>query len=587
MLRRTGASGEALMTAAMLAPVFCLLAIAYVGPLAALVASSLRDAEGFTSAHYVEALTSPAFGMIMLRTVWMSVVVTVLSLVAGYPLAYVMARLKGQLATALLLLVSIPYITSILIRTYAWIVVLSPNGIVNQALRWLHLTDAPLPLVFNAFGVYVGMVQVQLPLMVFPLYAAMTRIDRSHIDAARSLGSDPASAFWRIFVPLSVPGIVAGSTLVFLSCLGFYVTPALLGGPGDYMLSQGISVRVLRLADFAGAATQSVILLAIVIFIFVALRRQMASELVEGEREPRRSTGDGLSRGFPLPAGLAANLQPLLQAGGSLLSAVRRPLAWGSAILVLCFLVAPLLVVIPLAFSSAAYLTFPPPSYSLRWFERFFNNAQWIDSTLFSLRMAGLSALVSVAIGAPAAFALVRRRVALRLPAYLLMISPLVVPQVVAAVALYFMLANWRLVGTGTGFVLAYALLGVPYVIIVFIAGLRRFDRNLERAAASLGARPATVLGTVTLPLLIPTLASGLLFAFIIAFDDVVFGLFIAGRGATPLPIRMWDDIRLEISPQIAVVAVLLFATLIVLYALQLLFALVTRHRHMPQGELS
>ena len=270
-----------------------------------------------------------------------------------------------------------------------------------------------------------------------------------------------------------------------------------------------------------------------------------------------------------------------------MLSAVRRPLVWGSAFLVLCFLVAPLLVVIPLAFSSAAYLTFPPPSYSLRWFERFFSNAQWIDSTLFSLRMAGLSALVSVAIGAPAAFALVRRRVALRLPAYLLMISPLVVPQVVAAVALYFMLANWRLVGTGTGFVLAYALLGVPYVIVVFIAGLRRFDRNLERAAASLGARPATVLRTITLPLLIPTLASGLLFAFIIAFDDVVFGLFIAGRGATPLPIRMWDDIRLEISPQIAVVAVLLFAALIVLYVLQLLFALATRHRHMPQGEVS
>lgn len=569
----------------MLAPVLCLFAAAYVGPLALLIVDSFRDAAGFTLANYAEALTSPAFGVILLRTARLSVVVTVLCLLTGYPVAYVLARLRGQLATVLLLLVSIPYVTSILIRTYAWIVVLSPNGIVNQSLRWLNLTDAPLPLVFNAFGVYVGTVQVQLPLMIFPLYAAMTRIDRSYVDAARSLGSTPASAFCRVFVPLSLPGVIAGSTLVFLSCLGFYVTPALLGGPGDYMLSQGISVRVLRLADFAGAATQSVILLLIVVAIFVALRRQMATELVEDDAGPRRLQGYGLAVHPAWLASLASLLRRPLRETGELISIVRRPLAWTCAVAVLCFLVVPLLVVIPLAFSNAAYLTFPPPSYSLRWFERFFSNAQWIDSTLFSLKMAGIAALVSLAVGAPAAFALVRRRVVLRLPTYLLMISPLVVPQVVAAVALYFVLAKSRLVGTEAGFILAYALLGVPYVIVVFIAGLRRFDRTLERAAASLGAKPSTVLGTVTLPLLLPTLASALLFAFIIAFDDVVFGLFIAGRGATPLPIRMWDDIRLEISPQIAVVAVLLFLALVAVYALQFLFALFTRNRRIPQGE--
>lgn len=571
-------------TAAMLAPILLVFALTYVAPLAALVLGSFSDASGFTFAHYTEALASPAFGAILLRTAWMATVVTLLCLITAYPLAYVLSRLKGQVAAALLLVVSIPYITSILIRTYAWIVLLSPNGPVNQALRWLHLTDVPLPLVFNAFGVHIGMVQVQLPLMIFPLYATMTRIDRSYVAAARNLGSSPASAFFHVFMPLSLPGIVSGATLVFLSCLGFYVTPALLGGPGDYMLAQGISVRVLRLADFAGAATQASILLVIVLAIFIAFRRRFAAELGEEMSAAHGTTRDGLRHlSRPIEQALLA-ARPVLTRIGEAISLVRRPFLWGAAIAVLLFLVLPLLVVIPLAFSNAAYLSFPPPSYSLRWFERFFTNRQWVESTLFSLQMAGGAALVSLAIGMPAAFAIVRRPGFWRLPTYLLLISPLVVPQVVVAVALYFMLAKASLAGTAFGFLIAYVILGIPYVVVVFIAGLRRFDRSLEMAAANLGANGATILRTVTLPLLLPTLVSALLFAFVMAFDDVVFGLFIAGRGATPLPIRMWDDIRLEISPQIAVVAVLLFLGLALLYAAQLAMSFLFRQQRSTHG---
>jgi putative spermidine/putrescine transport system permease protein len=575
---------RALGTAAMLAPILLVFALTYVAPLASLIVGSFRDASGFTLAHYIEALTSYAFLAITLRTAWMAIVVTLLCLIAAYPLAYILSRLKGQVAAALLLLVSIPYVTSILIRTYAWIVLLSPNGAVNQALKWLHLTDAPLPLVFNAFGVHVGMVQVQLPLMIFPLYATMVRIDRSTVAAARNLGSSPASAFFHIFLPLSLPGIVSGCTLVFLSCLGFYVTPALLGGPGDYMLAQGISVRVLRLADFAGAATQASILLIIVLAIFVAFRRRFAAELGEETNAPLSKTSNGLRQSPPWFEQAMRQARPLLLSFGEGLSLLRRPLLWLAAILVLIFLVLPLLVVIPLAFSNAAYLSFPPPSYSLRWFEKFFTNRQWIESTWFSLQMAGGAALVSLAIGMPAAFAIVRRPGFWRLPTYLLLISPLVVPQVVVAVALYFMLAGASLAGTALGFLIAYVILGVPYVVVVFIAGLRRFDRSLEMAAANLGAGGATILRTVTLPLLLPTVVSALLFAFIMAFDDVVFGLFIAGRGATPLPIRMWDDIRLEISPQIAVVAVLLFFALAFLYAAQLAVSFLFRHQRPNHG---
>jgi putative spermidine/putrescine transport system permease protein len=340
------------------------------------------------------------------------------------------------------------------------------------------------------------------------------------------------------------------------------------------MVAQGIAVRVLTLADFAGAAAQATLLLILVLAIFILLRRRVAAELGGEERAMRIATAgrheDGLRRWPPLLESMRQAASTWLRRGGEILSLVGRPLLWIAATLSLVFLVLPLLVVIPLAFSSGAYLSFPPPGFSFRWFTGFFENRQWLEASWFSIQMASGAAMLSLLLGVPVAFAIVRRRMVGRLPLYLLLISPLVVPQVVVAVALYFVLAPAHLVGTRLGFILAYTLLGLPYVVVLFIAGLRRFDRSLEMAAASLGAKPFTVLRTVTLPLLVPTIASAFLFAFIVGFDDVVFGLFLSGAGATPLPIRMWDNIRLEISPQIAVVAVLLFALLALGYVFYL-----------------
>jgi putative spermidine/putrescine transport system permease protein len=412
--------------------------------------------------------------------------------------------------------------------------------------------------------------------MVFPLYAAMQRIDRSLVAAARNLGSSPFSAFWHVYLPLSTSGIAGGCTLVFLSCLGFYVTPALLGGPGQYLVAQGIAVRVTTLADFASAAAQATLLLVVVLLIFVACRRRIAHELGGDETTstgPRDASGSGLRRWPDLIERTAAVCTPLLRRAGEIISYGGQPILCAMAVAALIYLVLPLLVVIPLAFSDAAYLTFPPPGYSLRWFRTFIGNTQWLEATWFSVKMAAVGAVASLLLAMPVAFALVRRSLVGKLPLYLLLISPLVVPHVVIAVALYFTLARMQLVGTELGFVIAYTLLGVPYVLVVFIAGLRRFDRTLEMAAASLGARPLTVLMTVTVPLLLPSLISALLFAFIAGFDDVVLGLFLSGPTATPLPIRMWDDIRLEISPQIAVVAVLLFVALAMSYCAYLLLS--------------
>jgi len=566
-------SNERMIIVCLLAPVLVLFLFGYVLPLVNLIIKSFTNDNGWTIQQYVELASSKAFMWVAFKTVALAAVVTVICLLVAYPLAYSISRSPRWLAILLLFLVTLPYLTSILIRSYAWIVLLSPNGVINRALMSWGITSEPIRMVFNATGVYIGMVQVQLPLMVFPLYAAIVKINRGLTRAAQSLGSPPSDAFLRVTLPLSMPGIMSGCTLVFLSCLGFYVTPALLGGVDDYLIAQSISTRVLVLGDFKAAAAQSTLLLAAVVVMFSIWRRRLAEELDEQSREmlsaKRGCDAIGLSLRPRLIESLAASLQAPYVRLHAIFSPMRLVVLALLSLFTVTLLVLPFVVVIPLAFSNASYLTFPPPSYSMRWFNSFFQNGDWIEALGFSLRMAGIASIISICVGLPAAFALVRNRFFGRLPIYLLLISPLIVPHVIMAVALYFTLSGTPMIGSSIAFAVAYATIGIPYTLVVFVAGLKRFDRNLERAAASLGAQYRTILRTVTLPLLLPTLISAGLFSFIAGFDDVVFGLFLSGPGATPLPMRMWDNIRLEISPQIAVIAVLFLAALLVLGAIR------------------
>ncbi|SFU29875.1 putative spermidine/putrescine transport system permease protein [Pseudoduganella namucuonensis] len=171
------------------------------------------------------------------RTFWISLVVTVCALLTAYPLAYWLSTMTERRANLLMILVLIPFWTSILVRIAAWIVLLQSEGLVNQALMALGLTRAPLELLFNRLGVYISMTHILLPFMILPLYSVMKSIPPTYVRAAVSLGSHPFAAFWRVYVPQTYPGIGAGALLVFILALGYYITPALLGGPNEQMVS--------------------------------------------------------------------------------------------------------------------------------------------------------------------------------------------------------------------------------------------------------------------------------------------------------------------------------------------------------------
>ena len=233
----------------------------------------------------------------------------------------------------------------------------------------------------------------------------------------------------------------------------------------------------------------------------------------------------------------------------------RRALVVACAAIYL-FLMLPLLVVFPISLSSAPYMQFPPPGYSMQWYARYLDDPQWIDATVRSLYIGAATAVLALALGVPLAFSLARGRFIGRTLLDRVALAPLVVPTIILSVGLYGLFAKLKLIGEWYGLVLAHTVLALPFVVLVIVAGLRDFDRALEQAAEGLGASRAKTLLRITLPLLRPSLVSAGLLAFISSFDELVVALFLAGPNMT-LPKKMFDNILMEIDPTIAAVSVM------------------------------
>jgi putative spermidine/putrescine transport system permease protein len=206
---------------------------------------------------------------IFIRTFWISLVVTSACFVLGYPTAYLLASLPPRISNLLLIFVLLPFWTPVLVRTTAWVVLLQREGILNNLLRWLRLTSEPLPLIYNRTGVYIAMIYVLLPFMVLPLYGVMRGISPTGMKAATSLGAPPLVAFLRVYLPQSLPGINAGCLLVFILAIGFYITPALVGGPNDQMISYFIAFYTNETLNWGMASALALLLLTATLLLYL------------------------------------------------------------------------------------------------------------------------------------------------------------------------------------------------------------------------------------------------------------------------------------------------------------------------------
>lgn len=239
---------------------------------------------GYTIANYSRMWSNLSYIEVFKVTFLSSAIVTLLCIVLGYPVAYLMSRVSARLTALILIAVLMPFWTSVLVRTYAWLVLLQRRGLVNTTLIQLGLIESPLPLVNNLVGTVVGMLHVMLPFMILPLYATMRAIDFSLVRAAQSLGATPISAFWKVFFPLSLPGLMAGAALVFIMCLGFYVTPELLGGGRVITVPMKIRENTSAYIDWGAASALGAVLLALTAVILGIASRLAASSMPTGKR---------------------------------------------------------------------------------------------------------------------------------------------------------------------------------------------------------------------------------------------------------------------------------------------------------------
>jgi putative spermidine/putrescine transport system permease protein len=256
----------------LVAPLLAILLFLYAWPMIQVFWISISDPE-FGLQNYEKLYSARGIQKMLWTTFEVCFITTALAMFFGYIVAYAMVHVSDRHRTWMLLFILVPFWVSVLARAFSWLMLLHDNGIVNDLLQAWGLTDKPVHLVRNQIGVYIGMVHYMIPYAVLPLYASMRAIDPRVVTAARGLGAGPFESFWRVFLPLSLPGLIGAGVLVFILTLGFFVTPAILGGGKTIMIAEYVSVQILQTVRWGIGSMLAVTLLLIVMLLLGVMSR--------------------------------------------------------------------------------------------------------------------------------------------------------------------------------------------------------------------------------------------------------------------------------------------------------------------------
>ncbi len=255
-----------LIPALLVGPAVALILMLFLWPIVTLLAQSFISPEGWIG-NYRRLYEVPVYYRVLSRTMLISAQVAVICLLVGFPVAYKLSIATPIIRALILACIFVPFWTNLLVRSYGWIIILNPEGMINSALRGLGLVEMPLDLVYNSYGVLIGMSQIMLPYAILPIFAVMSRLDPRVMSAARSLGASPTQAFLKVYVPLTKPGIMAALLLVFMISLGFFVIPAILGGRTGVMFAQLIEFNINSSLNWGMASALSAVLLVVVMVL--------------------------------------------------------------------------------------------------------------------------------------------------------------------------------------------------------------------------------------------------------------------------------------------------------------------------------
>lgn len=546
-----------LFAAALALPALLYLGVVYFYPLAQLLLLSLGAPE-FTLENYGRFLFNEAYLAIALRTLYFSATVTGICAVIGYGTAMFLDRQVRAGRRWVSLLVVVPLTTSLLVRTYAWVIVFGDRGPINAMLLSLGIVDKPVPLVFTSFAVLVGMVHVMLPMMILPIYSVMRGVDRELLRASSSLGAGGTRTFLRVYLPQTLPGVASGSMLVFVMSLGFYITPAALGGLNDTMLSNVIAQQVGSAMNFPFAAAMAIVILTAVLAALLA-GRFMAHRLRVAHRRDSSLAGRLVPSNIDeiWRAGLRKRWLRRLN-GQAAMSRVGRLLPDAAGVAVLLFLVLPTLIVVAISFGADPFMSFPPRQLTLKWYHNFFSDASWLTALALSVQLAIISASIALMLSTMAAYGFSRSRFHGQSVCRALLMAPMIVPSVVGAVGMYGVMSSWGLVGSAPGVVLSHVSGALTLAFLIVSAGFSTLDPRLEMASEGMGASRWHTFRKVVAPPLAPSLQAAGLLAFIYAFDEVVIASFVGGLQLRTLPLRMWEDMRNQVDPTIAATSAIL-----------------------------
>jgi len=255
----------------LLLPALIYLLVFYFLPITNIFFKSLSLNDGFSLDNYVRILNVPVYRQVLINTVKIAFSVSFICLILGYPTAYFLLKLPKRIFNVVIIIVIIPFWTSILVRSFAWVVLLQKEGAVNNLLLKLDIISQPIDILYNATGVHLGMVYVLLPYMIIVLYSSMENIDRQQLKVAQSLGANPVSAFIKVFIPYSLNGIYIGFLFVFLLAFGYFITPALLGGRKETMIAMLIDTQMNRMLDWGFGSALSFFLFICIVIILIIL----------------------------------------------------------------------------------------------------------------------------------------------------------------------------------------------------------------------------------------------------------------------------------------------------------------------------
>ncbi|MGF6175041.1 ABC transporter permease subunit [Ensifer sp. 4252] len=544
----------------MIAPLLLLLIAFLVYPVGRLLSLSFFDADGFSLAAYKQLFASGLYLNVLWITLKISLITTILSVVLGYPVAYLISTTEKRTKGRLIFLVLLSFWTSFLVRAFAWVVILGRNGVVNQFLLSVGIIDRPANLIYSLGAVLVGMVHAMLPLAIMTMLAVMENIDRNLPRAASTLGARPGSAFWTVYFPLSVPGVAAAAIMVFVTAIGFFIVPTLLGGRFETMITQLIIDQVQQTLNWGLAGAISVLLLVVVLIVFFLYDRIFGFASLTGESTATNANRDTAARRagakvLALVGEASDRLIALFPGSGKSSDAGKTPwplTAFVWTILVLISL--PALLMVPISFSQSG-LNWPPSGFTTEWYGQMWNTPVWKQALWRSLTVALGAGVLSMLIGVPAAFLLARAQIRGKAVLLAFVLSPIVAPRIIIAVGLFYIFAELDLVGTSLGLIIGHTVVCVPYVVMTMVAVLRNYDTRLDLAAQSLGANPARSLLHVTFPILAAGMFSAFLFAFATSFDELTIALFSSGGLNATLPKQFWDEVTLQVSPVIAAVS--------------------------------